>query len=97
VNALTLPVYHDLPVIVWREMGHSLGNINYLHQQGPISFRKLMGGCLLERQRSVLLAEQAELVSQFRCFGWLAVEKAAIPAPQDRVVYCCGATSICKD
>jgi hypothetical protein len=50
--------FPDLLDIVWREKERFPGSISYLHQQGPISFRKLMGGCLLERQRSVLLVSK---------------------------------------
>lgn len=59
-----LPGYPDLLDIVWREKEPFPGSISYLRQQGPISFRKLMGGCLLERQRSVLLASK---------WGWSAI------------------------
>ena len=54
--------YPDLLDIVWREKEPFPGSISYLHQQGPISFRKLMGGCLLERQHERVSAEQVELV-----------------------------------
>jgi hypothetical protein len=48
-----LPGYPDLLDIVWREKEPFHVSISYLHQQEPISFRKLTGGCLLESQRSI--------------------------------------------